>query len=65
MESNVALVNVTDVPIHCSLLVFPLKLYRFLHEEEEYHLSHIASFQPDGRSFRIHNRIEFVTATVR
>ena len=65
MESNAATANVEEVNAHRSSLVFPLRLYRFLHEAEEYHLSHIASFQPDGRSFQIHNRIEFVTATSR
>jgi HSF-type DNA-binding len=64
MESNIATANAEKVHAHGSSMVFPLRLYRLLHDVEEYHLCHVASFQPDGRSFRIHNRMEFTSATV-
>lgn len=42
---------------------FPSRLYRFLEEVEVYGSSHIASWQPHGRGFRIHKPKVFVKIT--
>ena len=47
----------------CTDKNFPSRLYRFLNLVESYDLSHIASWQPHGRCFRIHNPKEFVNLT--
>lgn len=47
----------------CSDKNFPSRLFRFLNLVESYDLSHIASWQPHGRCFRIHNPKEFVNLT--
>jgi hypothetical protein len=39
---------------------FPIKLHRMLQECEEHGKSHIVSWQPDGRSFRVHAPSKFV-----
>lgn len=44
-----------------SNLGFPVKLHACLTELERQGLSHIASFQPHGRSFLVHKQHEFVT----
>ena len=42
---------------------FPSRLHHFLDVVDEYHLSHIASWLPHGRGFRIHDPKAFVTIT--
>lgn len=42
---------------------FPSRLYTFLEVVETYDLSHVASWQPHGRGFRIHNPKVFVKIT--
>jgi hypothetical protein len=42
---------------------FPSRLYMFLEVVETYDLSHVASWQPHGRGFRIHNPKAFVKIT--
>ena len=44
---------------------FPARLYRFLEDIEDYDLSHVASWQPNGQSFRIHDPTLFVAASSR
>ena len=39
---------------------FPARLYRFLEMVEIHDISHIVSWQPNGRSFRVHKPKEFV-----
>jgi hypothetical protein len=39
---------------------FPIKLHRMLQECEEHGKSNIVSWQPDGRSFRVHSPTKFV-----
>lgn len=44
---------------------FPVKLHFLLAELESVGLSHIASWQPHGRSFKVHKQNEFVNLLLR